>query len=61
MQADLIRAQAPVGSDRTIVTTRGAELRVTVVQHHGGNLFAGSHPDLLSIPYADIDEIRKGA
>lgn len=55
--ADRIRALAPVGTDRTVVTRRGT-FSVTVVEYGDGAMIAGMHPDLYTIPFEDIREIR---
>jgi len=53
MHPDLIRALAPTGTDRTLVTRRGT-IAVTIIEHASGAVYVGMHPSMLRVPYADI-------
>jgi len=60
MTVNDLRAQMPGGTDvRIKLRTRSKPLPLaTVVEHDLHGVYVGVHPDLLYVPYADIEEIR---
>lgn len=59
MTPDQIRQAAPVGRDVTVQLLDGPQILVTVLQYDRTGMLAGSHPDLLSIPYGRIQEVSR--
>lgn len=57
MTISQIRAAAPVGRDVTVQLTDGPSILVTVLLYDAVGMIAGSHPDLLAIPYGRISGI----
>lgn len=53
MSPDQARNLYPTGTDRLTVLD-GELVMVTVVEHRKDAVIVGKHPDLLVIPYADL-------
>jgi hypothetical protein len=62
---NLLRAQMPTGSNRTIrfkidperSYSRVGEIYCTIVEHDRDGVYVGAHPDLFRFPYDAIVEV----